>query len=107
MRRMQQKPHVQAASSRICVAAAVLMLLALFAATALEAHHVDHACTGEECPVCALIATARTALRTLVLALTALCTPLLAHTALEKAPRAHTLLLAPITLVSAKIKLSA
>ena len=96
-----------AATSPARLLAALLMLAALLAGTALSLHHIDHDCSGEDCPVCAILATAATAFRTLVLtgAGTALLRPL--RLSARAAGKAAFPVRPPLTLVAAKVKLTA
>ena len=91
----------------LAVICAAFMLAALVFASSLEAHHIDHDCTGETCPVCSLVAIVRTALRTLVFA-GAVTATVHAFFAPEK-DRAckQKQICAPRTLVAEKVKLSA
>ncbi|MBQ3356791.1 MAG: hypothetical protein IJG45_06725 [Oscillospiraceae bacterium] len=44
---------------------AVFVLVAVMTSLFIMAHEVDHDCTGEDCPVCAVIALCRNALKVL------------------------------------------
>lgn len=49
------------------LALAVIMLLFAFAAVLLLFHEHSHNCTGEDCPVCAVISVCRDILKTILL----------------------------------------
>ena len=96
-----------AASSPARLLAALLMLAALLAGTALSLHHIDHDCSGEDCPVCAILATAGAVIRTLLPAgsLTALLR--ICWQPPKKAGSVKSRGILPLTPVAAKIKLTA
>ena len=68
-------------------------------------HETHHDCTGEDCPVCAMIAVCRNTLKTVFIALLLILSSLSSHSAGRNAGSSSVLYIREVTPVSLKVKL--
>ena len=85
---------------------AVLVLLFALFFTVMSAAEYGHDCTGEDCPVCQILATARTLSKTLFAALSVAAAAVILPALLKAIQAGRTDFLEKTSLVSLKVKLS-